>query len=282
MKTCAVYSPTDRETPIAVVGSTPTDHDYIGMVRREVFDSYLREQAAQAGANVIEAKLNTIQVGADGVRATYTEKGQEKEIQADIVIGADGAYSQVAKAVGAPRVPQAVAMQYRIRLPESQMSEWRERAELYLGQEVSPDFYGWIFPKYDHVSVGVGAGPEKSNQVRRYLENLRIRAGSKLSDGKIYCTEAHALPMRGQKKIVFERALLIGDAAGMVVNTSGEGIYWAMKSGRMAAQTVLKHANAPTEANFREYQKAWKKEYGTMYSFLTGLQKVYFWLKPQV
>jgi geranylgeranyl reductase len=276
MKTCAVYSPTDRETDIDVVGTKPTDHDYIGMVRREVFDNYLRQQAAKAGAEVIEAKLSAIAVGPKGVQASYLEKGKEKQIKADIVVGADGAYSQVAKAVGAPRVPQAVAMQYRIRLPESQMAEWRERAELYLGDEVSPDFYGWIFPKYDHVSVGVGAGPEKSNQVRQYLENLRIRAGSKLSDGQIYCTEAHALPMRPQKTIAFDRAVLVGDAAGMVVNTSGEGIYWAMKSGKLAAQTIAKYAEAPSAANLGEYQKFWRKQYGSMYRFLDGLQRVYY------
>ncbi len=276
MTTCAVYSPTDRESAIQVVGSTPTDHDYIGMVRREVFDGYLRDEAARAGATVIEAKLTSIVVGPDGVKATYLEGGKEKLIEADVVVGADGAYSQVAKAVGAPRVPQAVAMQYRIRLPESQMSEWRERAELYLGQDVSPDFYGWIFPKYDHVSVGVGAGPEKSQNVRKYLENLRLRAGLKLSDGKIYATEAHALPMRGQKKIVYDRAVLIGDAAGMVVNTSGEGIYWAMKSGKIAADTIARQIEAPTEANLLAYQKEWKKQYGSMYRFLTGLQKIYF------
>lgn len=276
MRYTSVFSPTSRETEIEVAGSNPTDHDYIGMVRREVFDNYLRQQAAKAGAEVIEAKLNEIQISDNGVKATYTERGQEKHIEADAVIGADGAYSMVAKAVGAPRVPQAVAMQYRIRLPESQMSEWRERAELYLGQEVSPDFYGWIFPKHDHVSVGVGAGPEKSQNVRKYLENLRIRAGSKLSDGKIICTEAHALPMRPQKQVAYHRAVLVGDAAGMVVNTSGEGIYWAMKSGKIAAETLAKYAEAPTAANLQEYQRRWKKQYGTMYSFLTQLQKLYF------
>ncbi len=276
MKTCAVYSPTERETDIDVVGSKPTDHDYIGMVRREVFDNYLRQQAAKAGAEVIEAKMTSIEVGPGGVKATYIEKGKEKQIEADIVIGADGAYSQVAKAVGAPRVPQAVAMQYRIRLPESQMVEWRERAELYLGQDVSPDFYGWIFPKYDHVSVGVGTGPDKSHNVRRYLENLRLRAGLKLSDGEIYCTEAHALPMKLQKQVVFDRAVLIGDAAGMVVNTSGEGIYWAMKSGKLAAETIAKYADAPSRANLMEFQKLWKKQYGSMYRFLDGLQRIYY------
>jgi len=276
MRYTSVFSPTNRETEIEVIGNKPTDHDYIGMVRREVFDGYLRQQAAKAGAEVIEAKVSNINVSDRGVTATYTERGQEKQIEADMIIGADGAYSQVAKAVGAPRVPQAVAMQYRIQLPESQMSEWRERAELYLGQEVSPDFYGWIFPKHDHVSVGVGAGPSKSQFVRAYLENLRIRAGSKLSDGKILCTEAHALPMRPQKQIAYNRAVLIGDAAGMVVNTSGEGIYWAMKSGKIAADTLTKYAEAPTAANLQEYQKLWKKQYGTMYGFLTRLQKIYF------
>lgn len=276
MTDCVVYSPTNRETSIQVVGSKPTQHDFIGMVRREVYDQYLREQAAKAGANVIEAKISQIEVTPNGVKAVYLEKGKEKTIEADAVIGADGAYSMVAKAVGAPRIPQATAMHYRIRLPESQMEEWRHRAELYLGQDVSPDFYGWIFPKYDHLSVGVGAGPDKSPQIRQYLENLRKRAGLKIADGDIYCTEAHALPMRPQKQIAFERALLVGDAAGMVVNTSGEGIYWAMKSGKIAAETLVKNIERPTAANLAEYQKYWKKHYGSMYRFLEGLQKVYF------
>jgi len=276
MKYTTIYSPTNRSTDIAVLGSKPTDHDYIGMVRREVFDNYLRQQAAKAGATVIEAKVNSIEVTPQGVKATYTEKGQEKKIEADAVIGADGAYSIVAKAVGAPRIQQAVAMQYRIRLPESQMSEWRERAELYLGSEVSPDFYGWIFPKHDHVSVGVGAGPENSTRVRAYLDNLVKRAGTKLSDGAIYATEAHALPMFRQKQVAYDRALLVGDAAGMVVNTSGEGIYWAMKSGKIAAETLLKYEFAPTAANLKEYQKRWNKQYGSMYRFLDKLQEVYY------
>lgn len=276
MSHCSVYSPTNRLTDIEVVGSKPTEHDYIGMVRREVFDNYLRQQAAKAGAEVIEAKMTSIVVGDAGVKATYSQRGTEYEIEADAVIGSDGAYSQVAKAVGAPRLPQAVAMQYRIALPETQMQEWREHAELYLGKEISPDFYGWIFPKYDHVSVGVGAGPAKSNQVRSYLENLRERAGSKLSDGKILVTEAHALPMASQKQVAYHRAVLVGDAAGMVVHTSGEGIYWAMKSGKIAATTLAKYIDAPTAANLQEYQRLWKKQYGSMYSFLTQLEKIYF------
>jgi geranylgeranyl reductase len=276
MKYTTIYSPTGRETDVTVVGTKPTDKDFIGMVRREVYDNYLREQAAKAGAEVIEAKLLSIKITPDGVKAVYEEKGVEKKIEAAAVIGADGAYSMVAKAVGAPRVPQCVAMQYRIRLPESQMQEWRETAELYLGDEVSPDFYGWVFPKHDHLSVGVGVSPDHSTKVRTYLNNLVERTGNKLKDGKIYATEAHALPMRHQKKLAWDRAMLIGDAAGMVVSTSGEGIYWAMKSGKIAAETLLKFQENPIVSNLNEYEKIWKKQYGTMYRFLDRLQGIYF------
>jgi geranylgeranyl diphosphate/geranylgeranyl-bacteriochlorophyllide a reductase len=276
VKTAAFFSPTNRSTDIEVRGTEPTANDWVGMVKRDKFDQYLRVEAMEAGADVIEAKVNNIEFLDKGVRVTYVQKGVEKKVEADAIIGADGAYSMVAKAVGAPRVPQAVAMHYRIALPEPLMEMWRTRAELYLGDDVSPDFYGWVFPKYDHVSVGVGAGPEKSNQVRQYLENLVKRAGSKIAGGTLIATEAHALPMQPQKQIAFNRAMLIGDAAGMVVHTSGEGIYWAMKSGKMAAETLLKNLDAPTAANLMAYQKQWKKQYGTMYGFLTRLEQVYF------
>jgi geranylgeranyl diphosphate/geranylgeranyl-bacteriochlorophyllide a reductase len=276
MKTTTIYSPTNRVTDIDVRGSEPTANDWVGMVKREKYDQYLRQEAMNAGTDVIEAKVSQIEFLDKGVRITYNQKGVEKKVEADAIIGADGAYSLVAKAVGAPRVPQAVAMHYRIALPEPLMQEWRTRAELYLGADVSPDFYGWIFPKYDHVSIGVGAGPEKSQYVRQYLDNLVKRAGSKISGGKLIATEAHALPMRPQKQIVFNRAMLIGDAAGMVVHTSGEGIYWAMKSGKMAAETLLKTLDAPSAANLMPYQKQWKKQYGSMYGFLTRLEQVYF------
>lgn len=276
MTTASIYSPTNRLTDLDVMGTQPSDNDWIGMVTRIKFDQYLREEAGNAGAEMVEAKVTNLDFSGRGVRVSYTQKGVDKVIDADAIIGADGAYSVVAKAVGAPRVPQAVAMHYRIALPESLMEMWRTRAELYLGDDVSPDFYGWVFPKSDHVSVGVGAGPDKSQHVRKYLDNLMKRAGSKVSGGKLIATEAHALPMQSQKQIVYDRAMLIGDAAGMVVHTSGEGIYWAMKSGKMAAETLLTCVDAPTAANLMPYQKAWKKKYGSMYSFLTQLEKIYF------
>jgi len=69
--------------------------------------------------------------------------------------------------------------------------------------------------------------------------------------------------------------VLVGDAAGLVQQTSGEGIYWAMKSGEMAAQAIAKHIDAPTAANLRkDYDKPWWKAYRTTYFFLEFLQRI--------
>lgn len=45
-------------------------------------------------------------------------------------------------------------MQERIRIPDDKMAYYKDLAEMYVGDDVSPDFYGWVFPKYDHVAVG--------------------------------------------------------------------------------------------------------------------------------
>ena len=278
MRYTTIHSPTSKQTNIEVVGTVPSKDDYIGMVRREVFDNYLREQARAAGAREITAAVKRVEFRTDSVAVIYEagRDGQEQTIVADAVIGADGAYSIVAKSLGLERGPQTVAMQYRIQLPPDKMAYWNERAELYLGQDVSPDFYGWIFPKKDHLTVGIGAGPDNSQRARQFLNNLKDRVGDKFDGARIVATEAHALPMRRKKQMAFDRALLVGDAAGLVVHTSGEGIYWAMKSGELAAQTLAAHIHAPTAANLASYQKTWNKQYGSMYSFLERLEKVYY------
>ena len=75
-----------------------------------------------------------------------------------MVIGADGANSRVAKNIDAGEYDYAIAFQERIKIPEEKMAYYKDLAEMYVGDDVSPDFYGWVFPKYDHVAVGTGRG----------------------------------------------------------------------------------------------------------------------------
>ncbi|MEZ4638188.1 MAG: hypothetical protein R2856_25065 [Caldilineaceae bacterium] len=152
------------------------------------------------------------------------------------------------------------------------MAKWEEAAHLYLGEEVSPDLYAWVFPKSDHVAVGCGAGPGKTREMRQLLANLKERIAPDIVGGEVFVEEAHALPIHPRKQMAFERAMLIGDAAGLVVGTSGEGIYWAMKSGARAAETLIETLPDTSLAALRRYEKRWWKEYGTMYRFLQWLQ----------
>jgi geranylgeranyl reductase len=271
-----VHSPSERTVAIDVIGTRPhSDDDYIAMCCREEFDQFLRNRAVERGATLIEGQLLSVAVDAKGVTSTYREKasGEVRTLRTTAVIGADGAYSPTARALGLPNLPRCVAIQERIRLPADKMARWEDTADLYLGAEVSPDLYAWAFPKKDHVAVGMGAGQGHTKAARQHLENLKQRIAPELAGGEIILQEAHALPMHPRPQMAFDRAMLVGDAAGLVVATSGEGIYWAMKSAKLAAEVLVDNIANPSAAQLMRYQRTWWKNYGTMYRFLRWLQK---------
>lgn len=96
-------------------------------------------------------------------------------MQVDCVIGADGANSRVAKEIGAGEYDYAIAFQERIRIPDDKMDYYKDLAEMYVGDDVSPDFYGWVFPKYDHVAVGTGTVVNKT-AIKQYQQATRDRS----------------------------------------------------------------------------------------------------------
>jgi geranylgeranyl reductase len=245
------------------------------MCCREEFDLFLRERAVASGAALIEGQLLSLTVDGAGVTARYRERATDRErsLRAAAVIGADGAYSPTARALGLPNLPRCLAIQERVRLPAERMARWEETADLYLGADVSPDLYAWAFPKKDHVAVGIGVGEGHTKAAKEHLENLKRRIAPELAGGEIFMREAHALPMFPRPRIAFDRVMLVGDAAGLVVGTSGEGIYWAMKSGKLAAETLAAALPDASARALRRYEQSWWKRFRTMYSFLRWLQK---------
>ena len=97
------------------------------------------------------------------------------DVQVDVVIGADGANSRVAKEIDAGEYDYAIAFQERIRIPDDKMDYYKDLAEMYVGDDVSPDFYGWVFPKYDHVAVGTGTVVNKT-AIKQYQQATRDRS----------------------------------------------------------------------------------------------------------
>mgnify|MGYP000046405905 FL=1 len=270
-----MIGPSGSETGMDVRGTRAREDDYICMVTRENLDRVMREKAQDAGADLREATFVSHTEDASGkvhVKIRY-RGGHEETLVADALVGADGAGSAVAKSCGRAPIKHASAIQERLYLPDDAMKYYETTAELYLGNDVSPDFYGWVFPKSDHVAVGTGCRPEHANRSYAFLEGVKARAGDKLKGAKRILLEGHPLPMQRYKKLVYGHTLLVGDAGGMVAHTSGEGIYFAMAAGRLAAQTLHAHFG---DAKFKldRYEKTWQKRYGTMFDFLEVLEKL--------
>jgi geranylgeranyl reductase family protein len=213
-----------------------------GIVRRE-FDHYLLERAAASGADVRWGlRVTGVAAGRDGVRIE-TERGT---FEAPVVIGAGGHRCPVARALGevSEREEVVVAQESETRLDPGQVAAlggFLEAPELY----VEPDLrgYGWYFPKQDFLNVGIGVAGRTDADLPRRRDALvaMLQATGRLPDGlPIEPFRGHAYVVRRQapRRLAGPRFCLVGDAAGLARDLSGEGIGPAIRSGRLAAEAV--------------------------------------------
>lgn len=219
-------------------------------VTRHAFDHLLVRKAQERGT-----------VLADGRKVTRIRPaGDLLEVSAGgeafcspIVVGADGAYSVVARELGMPGTAEHLAgIATEIVASPAEMAQWRSRAQLELG--CIPGGYAWVFPRRTHLSVGVGCVTSRAKHLeqshREFLHLLGFE-GSRVSRSR-----SHLIPTCGRGRFVWQdRALLVGDAAGLADPLTGEGIHNAVLSAQLAApviETALAHGRPMLQA----YQEA--------------------------
>jgi flavin-dependent dehydrogenase len=199
------------------------------MTQRRKLDAFLVEQAVAAGAEFrggarVEVLTDT-RVQVDGA-----------PVEVSAVIGADGANGVTSKVFGlGGGIVNGVAIEGN--LPYERLPDDAWRGLLVLELAVLPGGYGWIFPKGDHVNVGVGGWGEEGPRLREHLRVLCGHYG--IDPGELTEVRGHRLPMRRpQTRLARGRGLLVGDAAGLVDPVSGDGMYEAFVSSRLAAEHV--------------------------------------------
>jgi len=204
------------------------------MTQRRRLDAFLVEQAATAGASFRDGSIVAdLQVAEDGASARVGGS----RVRASFVVGADGANGVVARANGlGAGIRHGVALEGNVSWDDLASHDYDRTAWVELG--VVPGGYGWVFPKGDHANLGVGGWLAEGRRLRDHLALLAREHGiapSALSD-----VRGHRLPMREPGALAARgRTLLVGDAAGLVDPLSGDGIYEAFVSARLAAEAIL-------------------------------------------
>ena len=272
-----MVSPTDREVdmPIDTGG-------FVGMVDRQDFDRWLRERAAEHGAVLRTGSFERLDRDTDGTTiVAYRPKGsadddQPVRVRARCVIGADGARSAVGRQAipGAERVPCVFAYHEIVEAPQGQAPKYDStRCDVYYQGKLSPDFYAWIFPHGETVSIGTGSA-QKGFSLRGSVGALRSATG--LDQVRTIRREGAPIPLKPLKRWDNGRdVILAGDAAGVVAPASGEGIYYAMLCGRLVAEAAERFCVTGDPRALRTARARFMKAHGRVFWVLGIMQ--YFW-----
>ncbi len=279
VRSARMFSPSARRVDMPIEGG------FVGMVNRQDFDEWLRQRAVQCGAERRQGHFLRIARGGNGhaivryaVKAEGSIQPHEVQVSARTVIGADGALSAVARQAvpGGGRVPYVFAYHEIIESPSAR-NEAAEfdpmRADIYYNGDLSPDFYAWVFPHGSCASVGVGSAV-KGFSLRTAVADLRQASG--LAACRTIRTEGAPIPLKPLKRWDNGNDIVLaGDAAGVVAPASGEGIYYAMVGGRLAAEAVCERLATGQAHALAGARKRFMKEHGRVFWVLGMMQ--YFW-----
>ena len=229
-------------------------------IDRVRLDELLCEQAQDAGAQLVRARMVQAERQNGGVRLHCQRDGRGLALSARIVVGADGAHSRVARSLGLAPPRERV---YCLGI-EGRMTVPREDfVHVFVGRLLAPGWFGWIIPTGDG-GVRAGIGCDRSDKPIRCYERLVSAFPNMLRQMKVRRMYGGTIPLGFAPRSYADNVLLVGDAAGQVKPFSGGGIYTGLVGARHAAATTTRAllADDTTAGCLRAYERAWKSEIG--------------------
>lgn len=258
----ALYAPNGK--CIEIPGG---DGGYI--LERKVFDKFLAYDAAKSGAKIISNAEVTDLVKNNGrVSGVIVRYNNETlNINAKMVVAADGIESKIAKAVGLNTLstPLNMASGYQYEMAGIEIEE-PTKLYFYIGTSVAPGGYVWIFPKgKDIANVGIGIIVQNDEKTAKYYLDKWIDSMPSLKKGSIIEENAGGIPLGNfLKKMTADNFMVVGDAAHQVNPIHGGGLAEATFAGQLAAKMIVRAIKEKdtSDNNLNEYNTIWWNERG--------------------
>ncbi len=229
-----IYAPNGKYLELSLSGRAAYT------INRDVFDRVLSEKAVKAGAELMTGTKVTEVLRQNGViLGVYATQGNETlKIEAKVVIGADGYTSTIRRTAGLGKWYPDVVTCAQYRLGGLELEE-PEIYDFYLGREVAPGGYAWVFPKSAEVAnVGLGIRKIHTESPIKYLKRF-VANDPRFKDAEIQLVNGGICPVSGVlETIVSDGLMLTGDSAGQLVPFTGAGVHTSIVAGRIAGEVA--------------------------------------------
>ena len=252
--------------------------DFKGVVvERKLFDKHLANEAGRAGADILPFTQATKLLD-DGIRVR--SNGEMFDLKSKVVIGADGAYSLIAREAGLPISTDPLDYGVGYQFEMVNVDHDPDYVDMYLGEDIAPGTYAWIIPKGDDVAnVGTGVRApfmKKGMTIRDYQRNLISNhpiTSKKLKNAVPTAVKAGNIPVGGPiERTTTDRVMVVGDAGGHTIPTVGGGIPSGMIIGKIAGQVAAANVNDGTPLS--TFDDGWNEQMGDVLYTSLRLRKM--------